>query len=410
MMDREIQFFRSVWLWSLGFFLLAALTGFLFRYSMITGDTFGLRLSNIRHAHSHLMFFNWVTPVPMMFIVWHILKKVPEAMSQFKWIIGSAMAIGFASFPFFLLYGYHSVQLGSAELPFSVILSGLVMIVWYWFMWVYLRYRNRSDATLSRLFYDGSLIMLGISSLGAWGVAVIQFGEIDNNLLSAAMTHFFLTSFTEGWCILAAVGILYQFTDTKAHNLPFDSNWLIGPLVLGVPLMFPFGLSSDLLTPDLLWTARMGAGIVGLGLAVNAFILFRNFRRPLGLLWSILFLLFGLKIAFQLGAALVPSVLWAGQHGVRVLYLHLLLLGFVSVLYFIAFQKLTQSGSIAGTALFTGGVIILLLTLVPISGLWPIEWQIPNLYQIVTAGAILPSVGIAVEWVQVWRNRSISGG
>ena len=395
-MEQKDQLLQKVWLWSLMFFLLAALTGFVYRWGLIGGDTLGLRMSNVRHAHSHLMFFNWVTPVPMAFIAYRLMKKTPEAYHSFKWCIGSIMLIGFLSYPFFLMYGYHPVPLGTAELPLSVILSGLVMIGWYWFGLIYLKFRKKADSSLSQLFYDGALVLLVISSLGAWGVAVAQFADVDNNLISGALTHFFLTTFTEGWCVLAAIGIFYDISG-QDYPLPVDKNWLIAPIVLGAPLMFPLGLSVDLLNDSLLWTAKFGSLMVAIGLGVNIWYMARavpNRNKPA---WMFVLALLALKVAAQLSAVFLPETLWLGQHGLRVLYLHLLLLGFVSTLFFVAIHSVFSKSSRAGLYMFMGTVLILLSTLVLISGLWPTEWLPNNIYLWVTIGALLPSVAILFE-------------
>jgi hypothetical protein len=54
-----------VWLTALGIFILAASTGAFMRFAMILGFPFGLMFTNVRHAHSHLMYFGWVTPALM---------------------------------------------------------------------------------------------------------------------------------------------------------------------------------------------------------------------------------------------------------------------------------------------------------------------------------------------------------
>jgi hypothetical protein len=106
-----------------------------------------------------------------------------------------------------------------------------------------------------------------------------------------------------------------------------------------------------------------------------------------------------LKVTVQLAAVFLPETLWLGQHGLRVLYLHLLLLGFVSSMFFAAFHTVNNRISKAGLYLFVGSVTVLILTLVLISGLWPPAWQPKNVYQWVTVGAILPSIAIAAELV-----------
>jgi len=395
--------FRTIWLVSLGLFILAVFTGFMYRWGMISGLPAGLSLTNIRHAHSHLMFFNWVTPIPMAFIARYIIKNAPESAKHFTRAVWAVIIIGFLSYPFFLFYGYHPVEIGSMNLPVSVILSGVVMLGWYWFMVIYIRYRTLSSDSLTRLFYDGALILLFISSLGAWGVAVAQFSGLDNALLSGALTHFFLTTFTEGWAILAVLGLMYEFFDEPV--LSFDKNWLIAPVVLGVPLMFPFGLSAELIQPGLLWIARAGAFVAGIGLLMNLItITTKNSTALKG--WYVVLVLFAIKIVMQFTASVAPSVFWIGEHGLRILYLHVLLAGFVTIAFFTAWHRIYQSQSRFGLWAFTGTIIIMLLTLVMISGYWPVSLTPDNLFDVVMIAALLPVPALIVEFNLTVRHKS----
>lgn len=52
---------RGAWWGALACFILAGATGFLFRLGLSTGTTAGLDLTNVRHAHSHLMLLGFVT-------------------------------------------------------------------------------------------------------------------------------------------------------------------------------------------------------------------------------------------------------------------------------------------------------------------------------------------------------------
>lgn len=394
--------YRPLWLWSLGFFLLAALTGFLYRVGMLMPLPFDLALNNVRHAHSHLMFFNWVTPIPMLLIAANMVTYDPAAVKSFKRCLYTMMGVGFAAYPFFLFYGYHSVQVGSAELPFSVILSGCAMITWYWFISIYTTYRSQSRPGLPRLFYESALLMLVVSSLGAWGVAVFQFGQADNPLLSSALTHFFLSTFTEGWCVLAVFGIMYEFLDVE--RVPFHESWLVAPIVLGVPLMFPFGMPVDLLTNQLLITASFGALLVGVGLVANLLILTRGSKKSIPWWWMIVLNLLAAKILIQFGSAVLPFDFWVGEHGLRIFYLHIVLLGFVSLTFFSAWHSMHLSDNKTGLKLFTGSVLLVLISLLMISGFWPHEWLPGRLYQLIALIALLPALSAMWEARIVYKS------
>jgi hypothetical protein len=393
--------FKTVWLWSFAFFIIAAFTGFLYRFGMFYSLPVELSLNNIRHAHSHLMFFNWVTPVPMLFIASYICRSVPAAASEFKKTIYTILIIGFASYPFFLLFGYRSVPVGETELPFSVILSGLIMLAWYWFAAVYLKYKSRSKAGLPGLFYDASLLMLVVSSLGAWGVAVFQFGNVDHPLLAAAMTHFFLAVFTGGWCVLSAIGIIYHILEIKRSDLP--DSLLVAPIVLGVPLTFPFGLPVELLTNQLLLIASFGAILVVVGLSANIYLLIKLKRVRLTWWWLVTVNLLLAHVLMLFGGAVFPFILWIGEHGLRVLYLHVILLGFVSMTYLGAWHTLHQEMNKKGLKLFTLSILLLLLMLFFSSGLFPPVWLPSWNFQVLLWVSLLPVAAAILELFIHWK-------
>src|SRR5690625_7783009 len=60
---------KRIWQLSLFSFLVAAFTGFLYRYGLFYPLPGDLGFANIRHAHSHLMFFNWITPPLLSWMV-----------------------------------------------------------------------------------------------------------------------------------------------------------------------------------------------------------------------------------------------------------------------------------------------------------------------------------------------------
>ena len=53
--------YRNYYLMALAVFVLAGATGAFMRFGLLYGMA-GLSYANVRHAHSHLMYFGWVTP------------------------------------------------------------------------------------------------------------------------------------------------------------------------------------------------------------------------------------------------------------------------------------------------------------------------------------------------------------
>ncbi|MEX1010989.1 MAG: hypothetical protein WDZ29_02905 [Balneolaceae bacterium] len=382
---------KNIWQLSLLSFIIAAITGFLYRYGMIYPIPDWLNFVNIRHAHSHLMFFNWVCPPIMIWMVSTVLTSdQTKEINSFKRCLFVMLFLGFLSYPLFLLYGYSSVAIGAASLPLAAINSGLVMITWYWFAWLYYRCRKSIGPTISTIFFDGALAALMVSSLGAWGVSVLQFTTIDSPVISSALTHFFLAVFTEGWAVLGILGVLWSFVDIK--KIPFNTNWLWQPVLFGSMLIFPFSLSESIITPAMFFTAKFGTILIDGSLALNLYLLFKSGRFK-GFIWKTILVLIAIKVAFQF-ATMLPTGIWPGELGLRVLYLHVLMLGIVSILFI---QVFSYRNSIP-KKLFAGSVFLILLSLSMISGYWLSFLMLPDLYFWVMIVALLPVIPAMWLW------------
>lgn len=393
-----IKEFRNIWIVSVISFIIAALTGVLYRFGMLYPLPDWIHFVHIRHAHSHLMFFNWVSPPLMLLIASRLLSSSDSReIAAFRNTLWTMLVLGFLSYPFFLLYGYQSVEFGSLSLPLAAILSGLVMCTWYRFAWLYFKRRQVREAHLSDRLFDGALIALMVSSLGAWGVSLFQFTPADNPLVSTALTHFFLALFTEGWALLGALGILWQIAGIK--SLPIRTEWLWQPILFGSMLIFPYSLPESLLTPAMIWSARIGSVLIASGTVLNLALLLRPGRFR-GFSQVTVLSLLALK-ALTLFVSSIPAGFWPGEHGLRILYLHLLLLGIVSVLYFNQFISDKLQGAVRS---FTGSVLLVLLTLAMISGYWP-AWLLPaHLYHWVYVIASLPI--LPVTWILIREFRT----
>ncbi|MCC5942807.1 MAG: hypothetical protein JJU37_14790 [Balneolaceae bacterium] len=392
--------FRRVWQLSLLSFIIASVTGFLYRYGMLYPLADWLNFANIRHAHSHLMFFNWVSPPIMVWMASSLINYDDKpAIRNFSTCLYTMLFLGALSFPFFLLYGYHSVPIGSANLPIAAILSGMVMITWYWFARLYIKVRKNKPGNLSVLFFDAALLTLMISSLGAWGVSLFQFTDVQSPLFASALTHFFLATFTEGWALLGILGILWALVPSSKTDLSISAGWLWAPILFGSMMVFPFSLTQSLVTPVMLFTAKTGLFLIVLALTLNVWFLLKA-KVFFNLSLKIVLLLLILKILFQ-AAAILPLEIWPGEHGLRVFYLHLLLLGIISITLFEGFipEKLHLAKS-----LFALSALLVIISLGMISGYWPIHLMLPDTYFWILIIAGLPTLPATVLWIYTLKN------
>lgn len=390
-----------VWHAALACFVLAAMTGFLYRLGMLGADLWGLHLQNIRHAHSHLMFFSWAVPMPMYVIVRRIHRAIPYNAPNLLMarMAMASLLMGLASYPFFLGYGYRPVTVAGLELPLSVIFAGLVMLCWYGFMAGYWKERKYLAVEPEFPFYDGAVLMLFICSLGAWGVAAVQFSGVENPLLGKVLTHFFLATFTEGWIVLVLLGVICQQCKVDKKSLPVRTGLPVSLILFGAPLTFPYGISEGLMSPMLQLVARIGGGMAAAGLLLAIYTLYRSGapgRRwwlwPVGLL--------ALKGVMQLAVSVIPSNFWLSDHGLRIFYLHVLLLGALTLGLIGWLHGRTRLSNRYYDGV-VGSVMGVLASLVMVSRLWPAAWGGPWVFYLLAVMALLPALAVSVHWLKL---------
>lgn len=383
-------------------FVLAAATGVLYRLGMIIPLSGDLSLQNIRHAHSHLMFFGWAAALPLYIMVARFKSLVGghgEGIGLMSNSVWGMLLFGLLSYPFFLFYGYHPVPFGESALPLSVILSGLVMVSWYVFIGGYLSVRKRLDKDERNVWFEAALVMLFVCSLGAWGVAVAQALNVTNPLVGKALTHFFLACFSEGWVVLVIVALLDDVLELSADDYPFTRATLAAIVVLSVPLTFPYGISETLLTPVMLGTARIGGVILGTVLCVIGYSILNSGKAEKSIfIWPLVLLL--LKAVMQLIASVIPSGFWLSDFTLHILYLHVLLLGAFTLagIGYLHRSKNLGRRSYSGIVI---SIVIVLVSLLLLTRLWPLAWGGMWVYYVVAGAAVLPVITVAAEWYKL---------
>lgn len=356
----------SVWWIALALFVVAGGTGALFRMGMVYGWTGGLELENIRHAHSHLMYFGWGTPA-LMALIWGALptRRTAPRQSAFRWVVGATLVAAVLAYPLFLLFGYAPVSIGGARLPIAVIGAGLNILGWYGFVGLYVVTTYGLPRRGPLPLWDGAVGALVLATLGAWGLSLLPLFGVENALLATALTHAFLDLFSEGWFVLGMLGVAFGVLGRATEG---PRRWSLGLVALGLPCAFLLGLPVSQLPLGLELVGRASGVMVGTGLLAMGLQLVRgSLSRRDRWLWGVPLACLLLKAAAQGAGSLVPG-LWLGAvHGVRILYLHLMLLGFLS-LGLVAGARAAWGGlPIRRVGLLYGTVVLVLLTLVPLT-------------------------------------------
>jgi hypothetical protein len=343
------------------------------RFGMIYGYPAGLQFVNVRHAHSHLMYFGWVTPALMGLIAAWLPRITGRPLSRrFWWVMGATIVVALLAYVAFIQYGYQVAEIGERRLPLSVMAATLNMLAWYAFAILYYRATKGVPRGRALRLWDAALIFMVLASLGAWGVAVVSRLGVEDPFWSVAMTHMFLDLFSEGWMVLAVLGLAHAYrpAGTLTDSQERRARWGENLIVIGLPLVFLLAMPVNLVPVEVRVIASMAGLLVAAGLLVSIWALW-----PAGSSswtgWKVPLALLALKTVVGLGMILPEAALWAQRNGLRVLYLHLLLLGFVTLGLAVATRERWGRAAVPGQRWLVAAVLILLLTLLPLTGLWP---------------------------------------
>lgn len=368
--------YRSHFLAALAVFALAGATGAFLRFGIIYGMA-GLEYANVRHAHSHLMSFGWVTPALMALIGVHLPRLTGRPLSPWhSRVIALTIALGLLAYVPFLLFGYRSAAVGGTELPLAVMAAALNVLAWYAFAWLYRRETRGAPPTRPLALWNAAVAFLLLATAGVIGLPLMVAFNVQDPLWSMIFTHIFLDLFSEGWLVLGGLGLAYvALPAATRHPWARRSGDL---LIAGLPVVFLLYLPTHLVPPVARWVGSVGGLLVALGTLGNMAALLAAARPetaaragrpglPVGA-WVAPLAFLGLKALTQLGLLLPAVARWAEISRMRVPYLHWLLLGFMTLGLLAAAE---QVWGIAGRRWMTAAVVALALSLMPLTGLWP---------------------------------------
>lgn len=365
------------WRLALACFVLAGTTGALYRFGLVLGLPWGLALTNVRHAHSHLMYFSWVTPALMALVVARLPEVLPDGwvvpVRRFRWPIVGALVLGLAAYPFFLLFGYQPVTVGSARLPLAAVIGSLNTFAWYGFVWAYVKTTWHAPRVLPLKLWDAAAAFLVLASLGGWGVALAGRLGIDSLFITQAFTHLFLDLFADGWMVLALLGLATISKPDLARSAAATQALTL--LIVGLPLTFLLTLPVGLVPPAVRAVASLGGVLVGVALLIQSWLLRPRPSVNRWSLWTIPLFFLMLRAVAEIGIALPVIARWAERMNLRISYLHWLLLGFVTLGLVAAANEAWPFHPLKSWRALTIGVILIIVSLIPLTRLWPEAWS-----------------------------------
>ncbi len=326
------KFWASITLFNL---CIVALLGIMLRSKMLFPME-GIEFKNLLHAHSHFAFGGWVSLALLTLMTYEILPEQASNKPIYKWLLSGIQVNAVLMMVGFILQGYAF---------FSILFSTLFIFVTYIYSYCFIKDLLRSNQgkhvkTLS----IASIACLVLSSIGPFTLAYITASGSGNVFLYRDSIYTYLHLQYNGFFALAIFSLFinkFQNTLNDAQNrkalafAPIASVTVFPTLFISYLWHFPNIFVNTL------------AGIGCLCIVITLFRLMTFLHTIQGQINSVVskfvkhvgmlsFIAFSLKSVLQMGT-MIPKlgVLVFGDRTIIIGYLHLVLLGFVS-LYILA--------------------------------------------------------------------------
>lgn len=267
------------------------------------------------HAHSHTLYFGWVG----LGICALAFARIGR---ESRTLLGALAAVSAATFVAFLEGGY--------ALP-GIVVSTCALLVWATAVVAFLR-GARGQGGVDVAFLRAGMAYAGLASLGAWARVAILAARVSDPLPGKLAVFAFLHDFA-WFFVLAIFGLVAWLAPHLGTRL--DERLLRLQLWLTVPfawLTFPLGVAGGN-TGALGAVARTATVALAVPAALGCWNLWTAARTARGggraaLRWLAFW--FAAQAAMELAGALGLADAAVASRHLAILYLHALLVGFVS--------------------------------------------------------------------------------
>ena len=340
--------------------LIVSFIGLILRYKIAFSLPF-IDQSYLLHGHSHFAFTGWITQILMVLLVGFMTaQKGNEDIKKYKWVINANLITAYGMLISFPLQGYGLI---------SIIFSTLSVVVSYVFVVMYWKDLNSlPQKKISHWWIKGALFFNVLSSAGTFFLAFMMVTKSMHQNWYLASVYFYLHFQYNGWFLFACFGLAM---DKLLSNAPPEILKKIFWLFAGA--CFPAYLLSALWLPIPLWLyilvvmaafSQLGGWIIFIQETLKQLSFIRGaLNKTVQMLLLFSSVAFSIKLLLQLGST-IPSLstLAFGFHPIVIGYLHLVLLGVIT-LFLLGYmivenQILMNSKAIAGIKIFTAGIII----------------------------------------------------
>lgn len=369
-----------------------------------------LPYTNMLHGHSHLAILGWAflgAFIIFLSVYWRTIRQRKQAIV----LTITLIIISLLMFAAFIYQGYGVI---------SIIMSSIHIFVEYWaavFILQQLKIQHNVPKS-GLLFIKASLLTLVISSLGPFSLGYISANGMKDSIFFDVAIYFYLHFQYNGWLYLFLVGMFIILLHSK--KIIIRSSFISYGFWFYLISLFPSYFSS-ILWVDLGKYSMIFAAIGSIGQWIGVIftlLAFKAIRRELDHHFSkftltclyITFFLLLLKSTMELGL-ISPALANLIYHtrSIVIGYLHLTLLGFVSIFILAQYQMLniitSKWLSILGFSIFFTGFLLNELLLFS-QGL--IQWLNFPRWEfdagILLIASILLFIGILTLWLSYFEK------
>lgn len=341
--------------------LLVSLAGVILRYKIAFSLPF-VDQKFLLHGHSHFAFTGWVTHTLMVLLIYHLNQfgKV-DYFKKYRFYLIANLVTAYGMLISFPLQGYG---------PVAILFSTLSIFAGYFFAFTYWKdLSHTSSQPITRILFKTALVCNTVSSIGPFYLAYMMATHSFNQTNYLSSIYFYLHFQYNGWFTMVILGLVFARIDTIIDIRPElkKIGWLFILTCLPAYLLSVLWLP---IPPYIYWLVvaaaitQFYALVSGIRMVyINRKLIAPCFPLPGRGLLLLSAIAFSCKILLQLGST-IPSLshLSYGFRPIIIGYLHLVLLGFVSLFLigYLLSEKLVESHHLllTGIKIFTAGILL----------------------------------------------------
>jgi len=354
------------------YFFLILIIGILLRWKMVIPIFPQLQFTYLVHAHSHVAFLGWVYFALISILFRYVLPNdlVDTMRVRVFYYLTHVTVIGMLIA--FSMQGYA---------PFSIAFSTLHILVSYYFVSLYVKFRRRDLPPHLQLFFGTGVFFMALSSLGPWGLAVISSMGLAHTKLFDTFIYLYLHLQYNGWFTFIIMGTCYLMLNRAQVQVPTRIiRWqYLAQTSSVLPSFFASILWFNL--PKVLeWLGIAGALFQLIGGVLFLSLVWKPLGqlakdKPAAIFLHASLLSLGIKALMEsVGAYPEMAHMIYGSRQVILGYLHLTLIGFISLflLYYLGKEQKKVSALCNGSIILMIGGSIGMILLLFFAGL--LEW------------------------------------